>query len=741
MKKVNQKMILPAAVALSLFCAVPAVAGTWQQEANGQWVYMQDDNKKAVNQWVQWGDGTWRYVTGNGTPAVSRWLTVDGKKYYVDADGVRMENRWFSQTNVPRNPQQKESTTWYYAGADGVVYTDGWYAIGGKYYYFYAGGNSPRNSFFNLDGKKYYVDADGVRQQNGWFSTSGVSATGVAWTNWYYALSDGTMYVGGWVPMGGKQYYFDASGRSPRATWVNIDADRYYVDENGAMQTGWFSISGVSSTGAEWTNSYYARPNGILIRGGFVELDGKTYFFDANGLSYRKRWYVDGNADRYYMDENGVLQTGWFSIKGTNSKGEEYENRYYADADGRVLKGGTHTVDGKEYYFDANGLLYVKRWINIDSKNRCYAGEDGVLRENEWFSISGTRSDGSEYTNWYYADSKGIANKEGWITVDGKKYHRNSGGSLSTEWYDDKTYYLGEDGAMRTGWQEIEIYDDWIEDSERVSNFADKYGRTAWFYFSETSGKKRKCNSGTFSEEKVDGTDYIFDTYGIMQKGWVRLKGGSPAIRGYRYTYPETADGHVAGQIAKKTWVKTDVPDELNGSGTEYWYYFRGSGEPVCASAGKYVVEEIDGKKYAFDDQGHARFGLLKIDGSVYYFGPEGGDLAAVTGKCQIVDREDGTTVTYGFAPSGKGLEGIKDGYFYYEGRLQTASKGAKYEVFEVPGKGKRVISEAGKIMKNKTVKDSNGTKWKLGSGGVILDGDTSGAAEIEGADLEEYTE
>lgn len=105
MKKVNQKMILPAAVALSLFCAVPAVAGTWQQDANGQWVYMQDDNKKAVNQWVQWGDGTWRYVTGNGTPAVNRWLTVDGRKYYVDADGVRMENRWFSQTNVPRNPQ------------------------------------------------------------------------------------------------------------------------------------------------------------------------------------------------------------------------------------------------------------------------------------------------------------------------------------------------------------------------------------------------------------------------------------------------------------------------------------------------------------------------------------------------------------------------------------------------------------------------------------------------------------
>ena len=70
---------------------------------------------------------------------------------------------------------------------------------------------------------------------------------------------------------------------------------------------------------------------------------------------------------------------------------------------------------------------------------------------------------------------------------------------------------------------------------------------------------------------------------------------------------------------------------------------------------------------------------------------------------------------------------------------MQTAAKGAKYDVFDVPGKGKRVINEAGKVMKNKTVKDSSGAKWKLGSGGTILEGDTSAVADIEGADLEEY--
>ena len=243
MRNLNKKMIFPTAVSLALFCAVPAFAGNWKQETSGQRVYMQDVTNKAVN----------------------RFLTIDGKKYYVDADGVRVENRWFSQTSVPNNPQQKVCTTWYYAGVNGAIYTDGWYKIGDSYYYFYAGGNSPRGTFLTLDGKKYYVDADGVRQQNGWFSISGVAANGNTWTNWYYALPDGTMYVGGWVPMNGKQYYFDAGGRSPRSTWVNIENDRYYVDADGAMKTGWFSISGVGANGTEWTNWYCAHLKGRRV--------------------------------------------------------------------------------------------------------------------------------------------------------------------------------------------------------------------------------------------------------------------------------------------------------------------------------------------------------------------------------------------------------------------------------------------------------------------------------------------
>ena len=65
--------------------------------------------------------------------------------------------------------------------------------------------------------------------------------------------------------MNGKQYYFDAGGRSPRSTWVNIENDRYYVDADGAMKTGWFSISGVGANGTEWTNWYCAHLKGRRV--------------------------------------------------------------------------------------------------------------------------------------------------------------------------------------------------------------------------------------------------------------------------------------------------------------------------------------------------------------------------------------------------------------------------------------------------------------------------------------------
>ena len=65
-------------------------------------------------------------------------------------------------------------------------------------------------------------------------------------------------------------------------------------------------------------------------------------------------------------------------------------------------------------------------------------------------------------------------------------------------------------------------------------------------------------------------------------------------------------------------------------------------------------------------------------------------------------------------------MTGNKDGYLYYKGKRQEADSASKYEVFDIPGVGKRLVNSSGKIMRNTTVTDGNDQKWGLGSGGRI---------------------
>mgnify|MGYP002586091990 FL=1 len=59
-----------------------------------------------------------------------------------------------------------------------------------------------------------------------------------------------------------------------------------------------------------------------------------------------------------------------------------------------------------------------------------------------------------------------------------------------------------------------------------------------------------------------------------------------------------------------------------------------------------------------------------------------------------------------------------------YMGKLQKADSGSKYEVYSIPSGNSfknYVVNTSGKIAKNTTVKDSNGTKYKTNSGGILV--------------------
>lgn len=747
--KTTRKKLLTAAgaslgLALLSQTAVFAADG-WQTDSNGQWYYTEND-QRLKNTWVSWPDGTKRFLNGSGVMAKGGWINFENNRYYLDEQGVPYENQWFSVAYNPSQPSGKSGENWYYAGEGGAVYKNGFFEIGGKLYYFYSGANSPRKTQFVVDGRRYYATEDGSLERNGWFCLYTTNAsTGAMVENWYYAKPDGELYANGWYEVDGVTCYFNGSGRSSRAGWVTVDGKRYYADENGDQKNdGWFSISGVNSQGKEYTNWYYAMEDGVVLKDGWHQLDGNWYFFDAGGNNYRKRWYVDNNQERYYLDEDGVLQDdGWFKIENTNSQtGAVTESWYYAQESGAVLKGGYKMIEDKKYYFDNNGYNYRKRWMTGEDFRR-YLGDDGTLKANEWFSISGTDSRDAEYTNWYYAGSDGNVYMDGWFKIDGKHYCFNTSGVMRTGWLteeadeddeEDSYYYCGEDGARATGWQWLKIPDTWSDDDDDdVIEYIHEHGDYAWFYFHESSGRKRRSSGGR-KEMAVNGTTYCFDDDGIMHYGWVKTGSGSPEIRGYRYFYEPVSENDktfTEGEKVESAWLKIPGPADVDGSGTEEWFYFDNNGRPVCGLENGYEVRRIQGDYYVFNMYGEAQYGLVDVDGDFYYCGPADGDRKCATGKVMVEDGIDSGKTQYCFDSNGKGITGIKDNHFYYKGRLQTADKGSKYQVFDVPGTGLRLINSSGKVMKNTTVKDGDYQEWEIGSGGKIREFGSDEVAEI----------
>ena len=82
-----------AAVTAALCAAMSmtAFAGQWQQDGTGYW-WQDDDGSYPTNTW-RWLDGKWYYLNADGSMATG-WKFVDGKWYYLQSDGSMAVNTW-----------------------------------------------------------------------------------------------------------------------------------------------------------------------------------------------------------------------------------------------------------------------------------------------------------------------------------------------------------------------------------------------------------------------------------------------------------------------------------------------------------------------------------------------------------------------------------------------------------------------------------------------------------------------
>ena len=124
MKRKRQLLAAASLAALAAMSAQPALGAEgikkgWQQEGDGQWVYLHSDGSKETETWKKGDDGFYYYLDEDGYMATDSIIKDDDDIYYVDQYGVRVSNRWVSRPNDDECDQDVD-VLWYYFGKNGM---------------------------------------------------------------------------------------------------------------------------------------------------------------------------------------------------------------------------------------------------------------------------------------------------------------------------------------------------------------------------------------------------------------------------------------------------------------------------------------------------------------------------------------------------------------------------------------------------------------------------------------------
>ena len=202
--------------------------------------------------------------------------------------------------------------------------------------------------------------------------------------------------VNQWIRDGNRWWYRHADGSYTRNNWEMINGSWYYFDGAGWMVTGWLKL------GNNW---YYLNPgNGAMVTG-WLQLGSTWYYMNGSGAMETDTWI--GNS---YVDANGV----WDQSK-TKAQAYWVQNNgrwLYVQEDGSYAKSTWKTIDGKEYYFGADGYMatgWLKQgstWYYLKPTAKNSAEKVGEKAYNYWVGTAGIGG--------YYIDKYGrmVAGKD-----------------------------------------------------------------------------------------------------------------------------------------------------------------------------------------------------------------------------------------------------------------------------------------------------------------------------------------
>ena len=545
-------------------------------------LYYVSGGRIATKGWLN-VDGNWYYFAEKDNLGIYHAVagtneTIDGKLYHFNSDGTMASSGWGLY----------DDGSWYYAFASGELAT-GDVTIGSTIYHFDENGKTQRGLVVENGICKLYSE-NGILQETG--NAQGWSLLG---GNYYY-LKDGALLKNVSRRLSdGKWYGFDATGKMR----TNIIADGRFYGKTGAAQTGWFTVAG------KW---YYASSVNALLKTGLHVINGAEYYFDRNGTMQTGEFVVNGKL--FTTNENGVvlskttMKNGWTNCQGSwyyYQNGIAYTGfvgAYYV-IDGKMVSNRIVEWKGKRYYVGEDGKYLVNTWCN---DGYSYATEDGSLVCSEWKTIDGKQYyfywEGVLYPYFYYG--KGVYTKEGaylspdgyaqgWQLIDGIYYYkegnqfiRNQSKKIKGDWY-----LFDAHGNMVTGFSSPEVigydtytYDDakfyYGADGKRVNYIGWQVIDGNWYYFNSKSetvdgwniinGAKYyfgKTNHFMYTGYKViSGELYYFNASGACQgvdntfTGWHQQDGDWYYIqKGHVTTGTIAVDGRLYGFDSNGVWI------------------------------------------------------------------------------------------------------------------------------------------------------------------------------------------
>ncbi len=427
---------------------INGIAASGWQMIGTEWYYFDAATKIGPNGQYKVGDITYTFANGKLTTGVwadtlygkryyygpgyykSRdglWVNIDGKDYFFNNYGNRLEGGWqlVIENQINRN--------WYYFDENGVCPDknmkpeDGFYTDRNGLAYSKDGKAVHCEQY--IDGKYYYFDSIFGYAQKGF------------WAGRLYG--DDYAAVTGLLEKDGITYYYK-DGRTGPCGLVEVDGDYYYSYWGGVIKTGKHYISDsycdlpkgeyVFGDDGKALNGVYDSvlyANGKKATEGLYKINGEYYFVDGNG-TFRKNGtfyasitHCDLPANRNYsFDAEGKMLNGVENING----------KLYLYKNGTTVTYGLYEVDGEYYYANWGGIVMTDGRYYV-SESFC----DLPANRNYTFDAEGKMLNGVENVNGQlYLYENGTTVTYGLYKVDGEYYYANWGGVVMT----DGRYYV-----------------------------------------------------------------------------------------------------------------------------------------------------------------------------------------------------------------------------------------------------------------------------------------------------------